>query len=224
MDAVLEDWTTADIPARLRAALRLIEAQTLHPHDIDAAFVDGLRADGLSDRDIEEAANVGFRFNMINRLADAFDFPMPDERQTKLIAAALNRAVAPFPARPPSPSWTARDGVVRPVEIDAARAHMLTADGFTSEALRRGVEAFVVAEWGVVRPGAPAVPEYLHGYLRKLAKSAYKIIDDEVDALREAGLTDAQIHELSYVGAAAAATVGLEHLFGAMHAPRRSAA
>ena len=49
MNAVLNDWKTAVLPAKTHAALRLLERLTLDPMAIDHKFVELLRADGLDD-------------------------------------------------------------------------------------------------------------------------------------------------------------------------------
>ena len=73
IDAVLEDWTTAEIPEKTRAALKLLEYMTVHPQDIDLELITELRTIGLDNLAIQEAANVGFHYNLIDRVADAFD-------------------------------------------------------------------------------------------------------------------------------------------------------
>ena len=77
--AVLSDWRTAPISAKLRAALRLIEKLTLTPDQIDASDMDALQAEGLSDVAIEEAIHVTALFNIIDRIADALGFNIPSE-------------------------------------------------------------------------------------------------------------------------------------------------
>ena len=90
LDSILEDWKTADIPERTRAALRLLECMTLHPLEIDSSFVNELHQSGLDDLAMREAANVGFHYNLINRVADAFNFPVPEALQKKRLASILN--------------------------------------------------------------------------------------------------------------------------------------
>ena len=52
---------------------------TLDPAALTPADADKLRGHGLSDAAIEEAIEVAFLFNIIDRLADAFDFHLPTE-------------------------------------------------------------------------------------------------------------------------------------------------
>lgn len=81
MAEVLHDWRTAAIGAKLRAALEFLEKLTLSPESVGPADIVPLRAAGLNDRAIQEALYVCFLYNMIDRLADAFDFyvPTPEE-------------------------------------------------------------------------------------------------------------------------------------------------
>jgi alkylhydroperoxidase family enzyme len=83
--AVLEDWRTAPISERLRAALTFLEALTLRPTEVTAATMKALKAAGLTDRAIREAAYVCFLFNVLDRLADAFDFTLPTEEEARKI-------------------------------------------------------------------------------------------------------------------------------------------
>jgi alkylhydroperoxidase family enzyme len=83
--AVLEDWRTAPIPARLRATLKYLEALTLRPTEVDAAAIRELKAAGLNEQAIREAMYVCFLFNVLDRLADALDFTMPTDKEARTI-------------------------------------------------------------------------------------------------------------------------------------------
>ena len=89
--AALEDWRTAPIDERLRAALGFLEKLTLRPAELGPADLRALRTAGLNDRAIEEAIAVAAVFNVIDRLADAFDFRLPRERDLKLASRVLLR-------------------------------------------------------------------------------------------------------------------------------------
>lgn len=219
LNAVLEDWITANIPERTRAALRLLETMTLHPQDIDKAFVDELYADGLDTPAIQEAANVGFHYNLINRVADAIDFPVPQGVQTKRLASILNITGKILRGSRAEKDWMhGEDGVIRPPEVEVGRQRMMTAAGETEAVLRRSVEAFVTSQWGLKRPDVSPVPAELEGYLKKLSLYAYKVIDEDFYALKEAGYSDDMLYEITIVGSIGAALVGLEILYKAMYA------
>jgi alkylhydroperoxidase family enzyme len=218
MDAVLSDWTTADIPERTRAALRLLECMTLRPLELGATFVGGLREDGLDDLAIGEAANVGFHYNLINRVADAFDFPIPQGRGKARLARMLSIAGRLFKGAYATPPWIQDSrGHILPTEVARGRQHLLSADGVTAPTLRRATEAFVTAKLGLPESGESQLPAALAPYLEKLALHAYRIIDEDVALLRAAGYSDEAIYEITVVGAFAAATVGLGQLFGTLY-------
>lgn len=78
MKAVIADWRTAPLDAKLRTTLGFLEKLTLHPNEVRPADVAPLRAAGLSDDAIEDAINVCALFNIYDRLADSFGWHLPD--------------------------------------------------------------------------------------------------------------------------------------------------
>jgi alkylhydroperoxidase family enzyme len=78
--AAITDWRTADLDPRLRAALAFLEKLTLTPGEVSGADVLAARAAGISDEALREATYVCFMLSTMDRLADAFDFPIPDLR------------------------------------------------------------------------------------------------------------------------------------------------
>jgi alkylhydroperoxidase family enzyme len=68
VDAVLDDYESAPIDARLRETLRFLETMTLEPGKIDA--VRALDA-GVSREALRDAAYVAAAFSVITRFADA---------------------------------------------------------------------------------------------------------------------------------------------------------
>ena len=77
MEAVLEDFESAPINDKRKAMLRFREKMTLRPEELSAKDALPLRDTGLSDTAIEDAIGVAFAFNVIDRLADSFDFEVP---------------------------------------------------------------------------------------------------------------------------------------------------
>jgi len=218
VDAVLEDWESAPVSPRQRAALRLLETMTVHPQDIDAAFVTSLKDAGLSTEDIEEAASTGFQFNLINRLADAFDFDIPSEEGQRKQAVML-QVMGRLGGAPPSPSWSAgEDGLLRPVELTLAREHLLSTDGELEPALRQAIEAHAARAWGGQRSEAVGgIPEAITEYVNRLALYAYRLTDELFDGLKTSGYSEAQIFEITLAGALGASFVAIERLFEALH-------
>ena len=219
MDAVLDDWTTAEIPEKTRGALKLLEYMTVHPQDIDTDFIAELRSTGLDTLAIQEAANVGFHYNLIDRVADAFEFPVPQGVQQERLAKMLNITGRILRGKPAQESWIqSGDGRIRPPEVEKGREHLLEVDGDTDPDLRRAVEAFVTRQWGWERKAAPDLPSELEGYLKKLSLYAYKIIDEDIESLLKQGYTDDMVYEVTLVGAVSAALVGLEAVYQHLYA------
>lgn len=77
VQAALADWRTAPVSEQVRSVLGFLEKLTLCPVDIGPADIEPMRAAGVSDRAIEDAIYICFLFNVITRLADAFDFDLP---------------------------------------------------------------------------------------------------------------------------------------------------
>ncbi|HET9001605.1 MAG TPA: alkylhydroperoxidase AhpD family core domain-containing protein [bacterium] len=86
--AVLSDLETAGITEPLRAALRLLRKLT-REYAVDADDMRAALAAGCSREQIEDALAVGFSFNTIGRLADAFGFFVPGSRAFKAGAKYL---------------------------------------------------------------------------------------------------------------------------------------
>lgn len=214
LDAVLDDWTIAEIPEKTRAALNLLEHMTVHPQDIDRDLIEKLRTAGLDNWAIQEAANVGFHYNLIDRVADAFDFPVPQGVAQKRLARMLNITGRILRAPQADEAWVIGEGgVVRPPEVEIGRSLLLSIPGATDPNLRRAIEAYVVARWGMYRQGGEDVAPELENYLNKLSLYAYRIVDEDIEALQNAGYSDDMIYEITMVGALGAALIGLEAVY-----------
>ena len=87
--AVLDDWRTAPVEPRLRAALAFVEKLTLDPEAIGPADVAPMRALGISDAAIEDAMHACVLFNIYDRLADSLGFDIPDEHGFAMSAKML---------------------------------------------------------------------------------------------------------------------------------------
>ena len=83
VEAVLNDWRTAPVSAQMRTTLGFLAKLTRTPDQVTPDDVAPLRQIGLSDEAIADAINVCFVFSMINRLADAFEFEIPDQGQLR---------------------------------------------------------------------------------------------------------------------------------------------
>lgn len=88
---VLEDGQFSGLTPQAQAMLVYLEKLTLAPTTVGHADITALRASGLSDEAIAEAAAVCLVFSVINRLADAFGFDLPSEFMQKNGARLVGR-------------------------------------------------------------------------------------------------------------------------------------
>ncbi len=228
---MLDDWHTAPISERLRAAIGLAEALTLRSGEPPVEAVDRCRAHDLDPLAMEGVASVAFSFAFINRVAESLDFPLHDEVQNRRFAPFLDRGVrmATARARRPDPPWRhGPDGILRPSALDEVRTHLLEHEGPTPLDLRRSVEAHTARARGGTRD-APELtgPASLVRYLDKLALHAHRIVDEDVDAMRAEGLDSDAIFDLTIIGCVGAALVGFESLLPLLSpksAPRSASA
>lgn len=97
IEAVYADRTTAPVSAEVRAALALIETFTLRPDELGPHDIETARTAGLSNGAIEHVFDVATIFNLINRLADAFEFNVPDQDRLDQDAKVVLRFGYRFP-------------------------------------------------------------------------------------------------------------------------------
>jgi uncharacterized peroxidase-related enzyme len=69
--AIVRDWRSAPLTPLDRALCEFAAKLTHHQHDMSPADLDALRAHGLDDRALHDAAQVIGYFNYITRVADA---------------------------------------------------------------------------------------------------------------------------------------------------------
>lgn len=220
VQAVLEDWESAPVSERIRAALRLLEAITLRPLEIDREFVARVEAEGLPRSEFEEVASVGFHFNFMNRAADAFDFAMLTPEQSDRQSRFLRWIGRLMPRRwAPRPSWKADDlGKVGPVELIDARRQILETKGVLSPELRRAVLDAAGSPRGGRTPQEP-LPAELSEYVETLSKHAYRITDEMVDDLKAAGYAEDQIFEVTLLGSFGASAPAFDRLYQSLYQP-----
>ena len=74
VQAVFADLATAPIEEPLRATLAFLRKLTREPDQVTSGDALALLALGITRSQVEDALDVAFAFNVINRLADAFEF------------------------------------------------------------------------------------------------------------------------------------------------------
>ena len=89
MKAVLEDWRTAPVDARTRVTLAFLEKLTQQPEAVTAEDIKPMLAEGLTKTAIEDAIHVCTLFSVYDRLADSFEFHIPDARGFEMSATML---------------------------------------------------------------------------------------------------------------------------------------
>lgn len=78
VEQIKSDYRQADLDARTRAMLDYAVMITQNVHQINEATIDNLRAQGLSDEDILNVAEVTGLFHYYNRLVDALGVDLED--------------------------------------------------------------------------------------------------------------------------------------------------
>jgi uncharacterized peroxidase-related enzyme len=91
VNAVVEDYRSAPIPTRLRAALAFLETLTREPEALAAADVLVAVSEGLTVDELRDVAAVGAVFNIVTRYANALDFEIPSPADFDAAAAMLLR-------------------------------------------------------------------------------------------------------------------------------------
>jgi alkylhydroperoxidase family enzyme len=76
--AALHDWRTAPVSPQLRTTLGLLEKLTLTPEDVSPQDVEAVREVGVSEGAIVDAIYICAAFNLIDRVADALGFEIPE--------------------------------------------------------------------------------------------------------------------------------------------------
>jgi alkylhydroperoxidase family enzyme len=89
VQAILDDYKSAPIDGKLRAMLAFLEKQTLTPEALNEADAAALREAGVDADAAESAMYAAYVFNVMDRLADAFDFKVNDAHGLKWVARIL---------------------------------------------------------------------------------------------------------------------------------------
>ncbi|MBV1852283.1 carboxymuconolactone decarboxylase family protein [Catellatospora tritici] len=82
-EAVLADWRTAPLRPGLRAAFALLEVLTLKPGEVGPELIEAAYQAGVTERGVRDVIHICGIFCTINRVADAVDFAVPDDKGLK---------------------------------------------------------------------------------------------------------------------------------------------
>ena len=204
----MNDWRTAPISEKLRAALGFLVKLTDTPERIGAYDVALLREQGITDRAIVDATYICIGFNIINRIADAVGFKLPP-------AGVFTRGtwfMRRFGYQLMSGTWPGNNGYQSVSSSSDPYDNMrrlqdavFSGPGTLDATLRQAAGS------GAQLPGA------LGRYVSKVAQRDYKGIDIYLAALRSEGYSEDQIFEATVSSAVGAGVWRLQVALQALH-------
>jgi len=203
----------------MRATLGLLEKLTLAPGEVAGGDLDELRAEGLSDRAILDAAYVCVGFNIITRIANALDFKVPADE----VFSRASRYLTVFGYNVLSGFWGRGiyQQLVAPLLVNKSAAGGRGFDPYEKKLtlLRHSV----LSESGSLDPSVRRaicdgleVPEPLGAYVRKVVGHAHTVGDEDIAGLHRAGYTDDQIFEATVSAALGAGLFRLGSILPAL--------
>lgn len=216
----MTDWRAAAVSARMRATLGLLEKLTLAPAEVVCEDLSELRAEGLSDRAILDAAYVCVCFNIITRIADALGFKVPSDevftRASKYLTVFGYNVLSGYWARGLCQQLVAlllvnksgRDAF-DPDEkkLTLLRKAVLSGPGTLDPEVRRAI------------CDGLELPDPLGSYAKKVAGHAHTVSDEDIAGLHRAGYTDDQIFEATVSAALGAGLVRLRRVLLTLRPP-----
>jgi alkylhydroperoxidase family enzyme len=205
VNAVFDDWHTAPVTDATRSILSLLEKLAHSPDQVDVDDIESARAFGFSDGAIKSATAISSILHIINRVNDALGVYVPWEMMNEAERRAAGSAeVRVF-------RWA--DKLLRgDFEVLCQRVvqQVLVAPGHLDTEIRK--PAF---------EGSP-VPAELQNYVNKIRNNAYKIVDQDIYALVDAGYSEDQIYELTVATAIGSGLSRYNIVTAAMQTPRTS--
>lgn len=175
------------------------------PHDIAA-----LRELGVTDRAIMDATYICVGFNIINRIADAMDFKVPQTTVFVRSAWFMRR----FGYRLMSGSFIAKNGC----RVEDGHPSIYPYESMMSclhDSVFYGPGALDSSRRQAIGEGEQ-IAGALGPYVGKVAQRDYKGLDECISDLRLEGYSDDQIFEATVCAASAASFKGLRLVLNAM--------
>jgi uncharacterized peroxidase-related enzyme len=87
----LDAWRDGSFGPRITPVFALLERVAFEPAAVGPSDIEAVRSAGVSDAAIEDALGVSFLFNVVNRLANAFDYAYDSEAERLTAARMLLR-------------------------------------------------------------------------------------------------------------------------------------
>jgi len=199
---ILADWHTASISEKLRAALGFVVKLTNTPDGIDYSDIASLRQAGVTDGAIIDATYICVGFNIINRIADAMDFDMPEPAIFVSGAWFMRK----FGYRLMSGSWSRKEASPdgqSPADLYDSMMKRLCHAVFAGPGT---LDAVVRQKIGL---GAP-LDGTLGQYANKVAQRDYRGIDKCIADLHSEAYSDDQIFEATVSAALGAGIMRLQ--------------
>lgn len=188
---------------QLRAVLGLLETVTRTPDQVTASDVDSVRQVGVPDDAIVAALHVNLIWNVVNRLANAFDFHLRDGQLEK-----GTRALHQFGYRFPGFLTSGGDRRTRgggPSEsITDLRQSVLDAPTVTEPATRTAAAT------------GGSLPEPWASYAATVREASHRVTDRDIDRLTAAGHSEDEIFEITVAAAVGAALRSLDAGLGVL--------
>jgi len=193
-----------------------LEKLTLAPAEIRPADTAALRSEGLEDQRIVDAIYVCVGFNIINRIADALGFEVPQPKVFTRAAKFLlifgyqilsGIHLGSVRNRIPLQVYAKHD--IAPINyglvadpyggmLERLKYAVLYGPGDLDLALRK------------VACAAGDVPGALGSYVKKVVQDAHGVTDEDIEGLRLSGWSDDEIFEITVSAALGAGLVRLE--------------
>lgn len=179
--------------------LGLLEKVTLAPAEVVGEDLVELRAAGLSDRAILDAAYVCMGFNIITRIANALGFKVPPDE----VFSRASRYLTLFGYNILSGFWAR--GIYQQL-VAFLRVNKSAAGGRGAfdpyEKKLTLLRQSVISEPGTLDPAVRRaicdgleLPAPLENYVRKVIEHAHTVSDEDIAELHHAGYSDDQIFE-----------------------------
>ncbi|MGH3657073.1 MAG: carboxymuconolactone decarboxylase family protein [Micromonosporaceae bacterium] len=177
----------------LVATLGFIDTVTRQPDTLTDQDLAAVRAAGVPDSAVDDALGVNVVFNIVNRLANAFDFQLKDGQ---LVAGT--RALHRIGYRMPGVLTRTRSRTPVPARVGPGRYASHVA----------GIRSSVFDSPGETPPELRAaagngaeVPPRWRSYVAKVREKSYQVTDADIEDLKTSGCTEDEILEMTIAAA-----------------------
>ena len=182
VEAALNNYREADLPAKLKAILSFLEIVVLRPDKLTVADAQTLLQNGISPEDLEDALAVATLFSITVRCADTFNFAMLSGKDSE---QAAKRMLTQGYAFKKSKILTRPD---HGFFADALRRRIFEGPGVSDTLLRQ--------KMGQRATGGPSIEQPYGDLALKIGEGAYKVTNEQVTQLVKATGSEKAAFEL----------------------------